>query len=179
MKLALRSVLRRRQRRAIILRMLDGWRTNWDSSFGDLAEVRPIPFGVDNPAVLEVRSLLPTNPRRWLAVTRLTKNKIGDLFSWGEGLFGENWPEQVQLSVFAEPDLHPRKIIILFFVSRVTAAPRRRLSTMDAKESNGPRRDRRTSVPTSSYPSSIQGDRSALAPSARTLSHAEQRSRKS
>jgi glycosyltransferase involved in cell wall biosynthesis len=27
--------------------------------------------------------------RHWLAVTRLTKNKIGDLFNWGDGLFGD------------------------------------------------------------------------------------------
>jgi glycosyltransferase involved in cell wall biosynthesis len=55
--------------------------------FGDLAEIRPIPFGVDNRWFNLQRC--PTVPHRWLAVTRLTRNKIGDLFAWGDGLFGE------------------------------------------------------------------------------------------
>lgn len=103
MKLGLRSVLRQRQ---AILAPNAGWMTNeLECSFGDLAEVRPIPFGVDDPWFDVTRSLTPASPQHWLAVTRLTKNKIGDLFSWGEGLFGANrqlhlfGPMQEQVSI--------------------------------------------------------------------------------
>lgn len=54
--------------------------------FGDVAEVRPIPFGVDAHwfGVERVR----VSPSRWLAVMRLTPAKVGQLFEWGNGLFG-------------------------------------------------------------------------------------------
>ena len=88
MKLALRAVLR--QRRAILAPNAEWMANELERSFGDLAEVRPILFGVDNPWFEVVRASSLVSPRNWLAVTRLTKNKIGDLFCWGEGLFGEN-----------------------------------------------------------------------------------------
>ena len=103
MKLALRSVLR--QRRAILAPNAEWMANELERSFGDLAEVRPIPFGVDNPWFEVVRPPSLASPQNWLAVTRLTKNKIGDLFSWGEGLFGENrqlhlfGPMQEQVSI--------------------------------------------------------------------------------
>lgn len=103
MKLALRSVLR--QRRVILAPNAEWMANELERSFGDLAEVRPIPFGVDNPWFEVVRPPSPANRPRWLAVTRLTRNKIGDLFSWGEGLFGENrqlhlfGPMQEQVSI--------------------------------------------------------------------------------
>jgi glycosyltransferase involved in cell wall biosynthesis len=58
-------------------------------AFGDVAEVRTIAFGVDDPWFQIVRPPLSGPTRHWLAVTRLTKNKIGDLFDWGNGLFGQ------------------------------------------------------------------------------------------
>jgi len=88
MRLALRSVLR--QRRAILAPNAEWMASELNRSFGDLAEIRPIPFGVDNPWFEIARQLSPASPQHWLAVTRLTKNKIGDLFSWGEGLFDHN-----------------------------------------------------------------------------------------
>jgi len=54
--------------------------------FGDLAEVRPIPFGVDARWFTIRRN--PSSKPKWLAVTRLTRGKLGDLLSWGNGLFG-------------------------------------------------------------------------------------------
>jgi hypothetical protein len=55
--------------------------------FGDLAPVRPVNFGIDRGWYESARS--PATPETWLAVTRVTQGKIGDLFSWGEGAFGE------------------------------------------------------------------------------------------
>lgn len=87
MRAALRVVLR--QRRAILAPNADWMRPGLEEAFGDLAEIRPIAFGVDDPW-FEVERRPPANDvRHWLAVTRLTRNKIGDLFAWGEGLFSD------------------------------------------------------------------------------------------
>src|SRR5690606_5256464 len=55
--------------------------------FGDITEIRQIPFGIQDHW-FEVSRSLPALPR-WLAVTRITKNKIGSLFEWGESFFGK------------------------------------------------------------------------------------------
>jgi hypothetical protein len=85
MKLLLRAVLR--QRRAILAPNAAWMQPALTQAFGDLAEVRPIAFGVDDPWFALARQPLAGKVRQWLAVTRLTKNKVGDLFTWGEGLF--------------------------------------------------------------------------------------------
>lgn len=87
MKMLLRAVLR--QRPAILAPNAEWMRPALEQAFGDLAEIRPIAFGVDDPWFEVMRRPLPEPTRHWLAVTRLTKKKIGDLFSWGDGLFGE------------------------------------------------------------------------------------------
>jgi hypothetical protein len=87
MKAMLRSVLR--QRRAILAPNSEWMRPALERAFGDLAEIRPIPFGVDDPWFAVVRHPPADSNRHWLAVTRLTRDKIGDLFDWGEGLFGD------------------------------------------------------------------------------------------
>lgn len=87
MKAGLRAVLR--QRRAILAPNAEWMRPALEQAFGDLAEIRPIAFGVDDPWFELVRNPLAGNARHWLAVTRLTRHKIGDLFTWGEGLFGD------------------------------------------------------------------------------------------
>ena len=83
----LRAVFR--QRRAIISPNADWMRPALESAFGDIAEIRTISFGVDDPWFDVVRTPPPDGKRHWLAITRLTKNKIGDLFNWGDGLFNE------------------------------------------------------------------------------------------
>jgi hypothetical protein len=87
MKTLLRAVLR--QRRAILAPNADWMRPALEQAFGDLAEIRPIAFGVDDPWFEVVRDPPADDNRLWLAVTRVTRNKIGDLFTWGEGLFGD------------------------------------------------------------------------------------------
>jgi glycosyltransferase involved in cell wall biosynthesis len=54
--------------------------------FGDIAEIRPIPFGVHQRFIESERNPSP-NPH-WLAVTRITPSKIGQLFEWGKPFFG-------------------------------------------------------------------------------------------
>ena len=87
MRAALRAVLR--QRRAILAPNAEWMKPALEQAFGDLAEIRPIPFGVDDPWFSFVRRPPADSARHWLAVTRLTHDKIGDLFDLGEGLFGD------------------------------------------------------------------------------------------
>ena len=87
MKTLVRAVLR--QRRAILAPNAEWMQPELEREFGDLAEIRPIAFGVDDPWFAVVRRP-PEQVRHWLAITRLTKSKIGHLFDWGEGLFGKD-----------------------------------------------------------------------------------------
>lgn len=74
-------------RRPTILAPNAGWMApRLEALFGDVAEIRPIPFGVEAHWFGVQRA--PAAPSRWLAVMRLTRAKIGPLFEWGEGLFG-------------------------------------------------------------------------------------------
>lgn len=84
MAATLRGVLR--QRRAILAPNAEWMVPRLEKLFGDLAEVRPIPFGVDARWFAVERQV--AEPLAWLVVSRLTPNKIGDLFAWGKGLFG-------------------------------------------------------------------------------------------
>lgn len=84
MAAALRAVFR--QRRTMLAPNADWMRAGLESRFGDVAEVVAVPFGVDARWFRIDR----TQAERglWIAVTRITRNKIGDLFDWGDGLFG-------------------------------------------------------------------------------------------
>ncbi|MEH6611557.1 MAG: glycosyltransferase family 4 protein [Halioglobus sp.] len=56
--------------------------------FGDLAEVRPVNFGIEN-IWYEIPASPPKPVNEWLCVLRLTPAKVGRLFAWGETIFGE------------------------------------------------------------------------------------------
>lgn len=92
MKAVLRAVFRQR---ATILAPNASWMVpRLRADFGDVASIETVPFGVDR-RWFEVERR-PALDCRWLAVTRLTRNKVGNLFAWGEGLFGP----QRQLHLF-------------------------------------------------------------------------------
>lgn len=56
-------------------------------AFGDIAEIRFVPFGIDPGWFAIDRTRQLAEPHRWLAVTRLTRAKLGPLFEWCEPLF--------------------------------------------------------------------------------------------
>lgn len=59
------------------------------TEFGDLAEVQPVPFGVDAAWYsVERRAVIDHLPQRWLVVSRLTRKKLGWLLAWGASQFG-------------------------------------------------------------------------------------------
>lgn len=55
--------------------------------FGDLARIVPVPFGIDEEWYDVSGKWEDYHPRKWLVISRLTKNKIGPLFNWGEKVF--------------------------------------------------------------------------------------------
>jgi glycosyltransferase involved in cell wall biosynthesis len=56
-------------------------------AFGDLAEIRPIPFGVSKEWFKIKRSTEQLKIGRWIVVSRMTPEKLGPLFAWFETLF--------------------------------------------------------------------------------------------
>ncbi|MFN7553329.1 MAG: glycosyltransferase family 4 protein [Pseudomonadota bacterium] len=84
--LLLKAAMRRRR---CILAPNAGWMApKLQALFGDVAQVVPVPFGVTAPWYALERAP-PSGPRRWLVVARVTRQKIGPLFDWGAGQFGE------------------------------------------------------------------------------------------
>ncbi|WP_226450746.1 glycosyltransferase family 4 protein [Ferribacterium limneticum] len=82
----LRSVLRDRP---AILAPNAGWmQSPLKAHFGDLAEIRPIPFGVHSRWFDITRAGPATCSGDWLVVSRVTRAKLGHLLDWGKGLFG-------------------------------------------------------------------------------------------
>ena len=76
-------------RRRTLLAPNAGWMgTELRARFGDVAEVRPNPFGVA-PRWFDI-AREPVSPAEWLVVSRVTRNKLGHLIDWGEGLFDPN-----------------------------------------------------------------------------------------
>ncbi len=55
--------------------------------FGRVATIQAVPFGIDARWFMLERRIEPDTPPRWLVVTRLTRGKLGPLFTWGESLF--------------------------------------------------------------------------------------------
>ncbi|MGD2150519.1 MAG: glycosyltransferase family 4 protein [Desulfobacterales bacterium] len=78
------------QRACIITPNADWMAPALKKSFGDIAEIRPVPFGVDKKWFSIKRRPQKDETLKWLAVTRLTEKKLGPLFSWGKYLFEKN-----------------------------------------------------------------------------------------
>ena len=118
----IRTVLR--QRRAILAPNAEWMRPELERLFGDLAEICPIAFGVDD-AWFTVKRRPQEGDRHWLAITRLTRSKIGDLFDWGAGLFGDHrqlhlfgpMQEQIELPAWVQYHgaTHPEELLNTWF----------------------------------------------------------------
>jgi glycosyltransferase involved in cell wall biosynthesis len=57
-----------------------------EAAFSGLADVLPVSFGID-PRWYAVERQPDTEKPIWLAITRLTADKLGPLFEWSESLF--------------------------------------------------------------------------------------------
>jgi len=83
----LRAVIK--QRKTIIAPNAHWMRSALEKQFGDIAQIRPIPFGVQHRWFGVLRQFPGQGANQWLTVSRLTANKIGPLFEWGTGVFNE------------------------------------------------------------------------------------------
>ena len=86
MRTALRQVFG--QRRTVIAPNAHWMAPQLESMFGDIARIVTVPFGIDASWFALQRRPAPHGVHQWLCVTRVTRAKIGDLFDWGNGLFG-------------------------------------------------------------------------------------------
>ena len=84
----LRSVIN--QRKCIIAPNADWMVPDLEKLLGDIAEIRAIPFGVDDKWFNVTRNPQKNNSLKWISVTRITEKKLGPIFEWGKGLFGKN-----------------------------------------------------------------------------------------
>ncbi|MEO9214612.1 MAG: glycosyltransferase family 4 protein [Rhodanobacter sp.] len=57
------------------------------AAFGDVAAVIPVSFGIDPSWYAAKRTVSWRQPLRWIAVTRLTADKLGPLFEWSQNFF--------------------------------------------------------------------------------------------
>ena len=55
--------------------------------FGDVADIKTIPFGIDEMWFNLGRKPENTHQHSWICVSRVTEKKIGALFDWGDTLF--------------------------------------------------------------------------------------------
>lgn len=84
----LRSIIK--QRRCIIAPNADWMAEGLRNRFDDIADIRVVPFGVDEHLFHVERTFCQENKRVWIVVSRITKKKIGPLITWGENLFGRD-----------------------------------------------------------------------------------------
>lgn len=84
-----RHFLRRamRRRRVALCPNAEWMQAPLEAAFGDIAEVIPVSFGIEERWYAIQRQSAGSQPRRWLVVTRLTADKLGPLFEWSRGCF--------------------------------------------------------------------------------------------
>jgi glycosyltransferase involved in cell wall biosynthesis len=78
-----------KQRRCIIAPNAQWMVADLERRFGDIARILPIPFGIDRKWY-ELSRQYRQKPLKWLVVLRLTRRKMGYLFTWGEKVFSGN-----------------------------------------------------------------------------------------
>lgn len=82
---SLRAVLSKR--RAILAPNAEWMVRPLRDQFADVAEICPVPFGVGAEWFEISREPSFAEPAEWVAVSRVTRHKIGNLLAWGDGLF--------------------------------------------------------------------------------------------
>lgn len=93
----MRGLLRRimRRRRVALCPNAEWMCAPLQAAFGDLAQIVPVSFGIDSRWYAIDRA--PEKPTRWLAVTRLTQDKLGPLFDWSAPLFADSRMRELHL----------------------------------------------------------------------------------
>lgn len=76
-----------RGRRVAICPNADWMQEPLQATFGDVADVVPVSFGIDPCWYAVERKRIEQAPAHWLVVTRLTADKLGPLFEWSRDFF--------------------------------------------------------------------------------------------
>jgi glycosyltransferase involved in cell wall biosynthesis len=86
----MRALLRRvfRNHPTVVCPNADWMVAPLQDAFGEVASIEFLPFGID-PGWFRVARNLQRAPARWIAVTRLTRGKLGPLFPWCAPLFAD------------------------------------------------------------------------------------------
>ena len=95
MKMLLRAVVKRR--RCILAPNAEWMKRELEDQFGDIARIVTIPLGIDAEWFRVRRDAFSDVKCKWLVVSRLTKAKIGCLFSWSENMFSNNPHHELHL----------------------------------------------------------------------------------
>ena len=95
MAVLIRWVLR--NRKAVLAPNADWMVEPLKKKFGDSAEIVFVPLGIDDQWYGIKRQIPQENNRKWMAVTRLTKQKIGNLFAWGQSVFNQATGNELHL----------------------------------------------------------------------------------
>lgn len=106
----IRTMLRRalRGRAVAICPNADWMRPELEQTFGDVATVRTVPFGIDPRWYRLERRFDEGTARKWLCISRLTKDKLGPLFEWTAPFFSKGNAELHLLGPMQEQiDLPP------------------------------------------------------------------------
>lgn len=82
----LRSVFQKRS--TIIAPNADWMEPQLNEMFGDVAKISTVAFGIDKEW-FDLQRQPNNSVNKWLAIVRVTRKKIGPLFSWGEKIFSE------------------------------------------------------------------------------------------
>ncbi|MFK2879008.1 glycosyltransferase family 4 protein [Rhodanobacter hydrolyticus] len=85
MRRALRRVMR--GRKTVICPNAEWMTEPLQAAFGDVADVVPVSFGIDTCWYAIDRDVTAYPTKQWLAVTRLTADKLGPLFDWSKEYF--------------------------------------------------------------------------------------------
>ena len=94
MATAIRAVLK--NRRAIISPNAEWMEERLTELFGDLAKIKPVPFGIDQ-SWYDIERRKSDEVKRWIVVLRVTEKKIGPLFDWGEKHFANTKDSELHL----------------------------------------------------------------------------------
>lgn len=95
MTILLRKVLKKR--RCVLAPNAEWMVDELKQRFSDVAQVIPIPLGINDEWFALEKKRTIVSPHKWLVIARLTHKKIGPLFEWGKRIFGSGSERQLHL----------------------------------------------------------------------------------